>query len=60
MQWRADNEDRIAAWLNVPSDMRTDRSLLTIENPMPRPDVDPDMFYGPRHQQARTRRREKP
>ena len=58
MLWRADNEDRIAAWLNVPSDMRTDRSLFTIENPKPRPDVevDPDIFFGPRHMQAARRK----
>jgi len=59
MQWRADNEDRIATWLNVPSDVRTtDRSLFKFENPMPRPDVDPDMYIGPRHMRPTNRRGE--
>ena len=58
MQWRADNEDRIATWLNVPSDVRTDRSLFMIENPMPRSDVDPDMYIGPRHMRPTNRRGE--
>lgn len=60
MQWRAANEDRIATWLNVPSDVRADRSLFIIENPMPRPETDEDMHIGSKHMRPSNRRGDRP
>jgi len=60
MQWRAANEDRIAAWLNVPSDVRSDRSLFIIDNPTPRPEMDEDMYVGSKHMRPSNRRGDRP
>ena len=59
MKWREKNEEKIATWLGVPSDVRVEKNLFEIANPMPRPklEMDEDMFIGPRHRRTGRRGR---